>query len=254
MTTADKLQELISVKNDIKTAIQEKGVTPTGGLSSYADAIRDIETGDIIIEGHLKLPNNTKFAYSEFAEAPVFDTSEYTNMSDMFEQCRSLTNVPQYNTSNVTDMSRMFSQCTSLSVIPKLDTSNVTDMIGMFRRSDYVIGGTGVALRIPLMDCGNVETFEPFDHYPYARIKVDYAEGFKDLGKSITKDWIAAASYKNVSFERVILNHDSKVNIINNLYNIASQNKTLTLQMDVSDLSDDDIVIATNKGWIISSY
>lgn len=254
MSLSDKLQELVIAKEDMKTALIGKGVTPTGGLSTYADAIRDIETGDIIIEGHLKLPNNTKFAYSEFTEAPVFDTSEYTDMSYMFEFCRSLTDVPQYNTSNVTDMSYMFSQCTSLSVIPKFNTSMVTNLVGIFRRSDYAIGGTGVALKIPLMDCGNVQHFEAFDHYSYGYVKVDYAEGFKDLGKSITKDYIGAAAYKNVSFERAILNHDSKVNIINNLYNIASQNKTLTLQMDVSDLSDDEIAIATNKGWVISSY
>ena len=250
---ADKLQDLVTAKADIKAAIESKGVTPTGGLSTYADAIRSIENGDIIIEGDLKLPNNTKFANSEFTEAPVFDTSDYTDMSFMFEDCISLTNVPQYNTSNVTTMYGMFSRCRSLSIIPKFDTSKVTDMGAMFRRTENWSDGSGVALRIPLMDCGNVEYFEAFDHYSYARVKVDYAEGFKDLGKSITEDYRAASSYKNVSFERAILNHDSRVNIINNLYNIASQNKTLTLQMGVADLSDEEIAIATNKGWIISS-
>ena len=39
---ADKLQDLVTAKADIKAAIESKGVTPTGGLSTYADAISQI--------------------------------------------------------------------------------------------------------------------------------------------------------------------------------------------------------------------
>lgn len=250
--TAELLQRMIDIKKDMRTAIGNKGVTVVSGMESYPSAIESIKT--TIIEGDTKLPDGTKFSNSTFTAAPFFDTSAITDMSKMFDTCRSLTNVPQYNTSNVVNMSYMFSNCTSLSVIPRFDTSTVTDMYGMFRRSSYAVGGTGVAIEIiPLMDCGNVERFSPFDSYAYGKVSVNYVEGFKDLGKSITEDYLSAASYKNVSFERAILNHDSKVNIINNLYNIASQNKTLTLQMDVTGLSDDDIAIATNKGWAIQS-
>lgn len=42
MSISDRLQELISCKSDIKTAIEEKGVSVTGGLSTYADAIKQI--------------------------------------------------------------------------------------------------------------------------------------------------------------------------------------------------------------------
>ena len=43
MSIADKLQDLIDAKADMKSAIESKGVEVTGGLSTYADAIRDIE-------------------------------------------------------------------------------------------------------------------------------------------------------------------------------------------------------------------
>ena len=66
----------------------------------------------------------------------ALDTSEVTNMNDMFEDCSSLTSldVRNFDTSNVTDMSSMFYLCirlTSLDV-SKFDTSNVTDMSRMF--------------------------------------------------------------------------------------------------------------------------
>ena len=45
MSIADKLTLLINTKQDIKSAISEKGVEVTGGMTTYADAIRRIETG-----------------------------------------------------------------------------------------------------------------------------------------------------------------------------------------------------------------
>jgi surface protein len=248
--TAELLQQMIDIKRDMRTAIGNKGVTVVSGMESYPSAIESIQQE---ISGGVKLPDGTKFSWSTFTSAPFFDTSQYTDMSFMFDNCRNLQIVPQFDTSNVTNMDYMFRNCTSLANIPYFNTSNVTSMLDMFNRYYYSVGGTGVAIeRIPLMDCGNVEFFQIFGTPGDAgKLTVKYIEGFKDLGKSITKDYIAASNYKNVSFTHAYLTNDSKVNIINNLYNIASQNKTLTLQMNVAGLSDDDIAIATNKGWII---
>ena len=65
-----------------------------------------------------------------------FDTSNVTNMIDMFYNCSSLTtlDVSNWNTSNVTRMESMFQDCSSLTTldVSKWDTSNVTDMSFMF--------------------------------------------------------------------------------------------------------------------------
>ena len=45
MSIADKLQELINSKADMKSAIAEKGVEVEGGLTTYAAAIRKIQQG-----------------------------------------------------------------------------------------------------------------------------------------------------------------------------------------------------------------
>ena len=65
-----------------------------------------------------------------------FDTSQVTNMSDMFGGCMGLTSldVSNWNTSKVTNMSNMFNYCTSLNSfnLSNWDTSKVTNMSNMF--------------------------------------------------------------------------------------------------------------------------
>ena len=66
----------------------------------------------------------------------TMNTSNVTNMSAMFENCRSLTSLDlsSFDTSNVTNMSGMFGNCHNLTslYLSDFDTSNVTDMNGMF--------------------------------------------------------------------------------------------------------------------------
>ena len=70
-----------------------------------------------------------------------FDTSKVIDMSDMFDQCYMLTSLDlrNFNTSEVIDMSSMFSACISLTSldVSNFDTSKVIDMSDMFSRSDF---------------------------------------------------------------------------------------------------------------------
>ena len=65
------------------------------------------------------------------------NTSEVTNMVQMFDDCKKLTNInlSSFNTSKVTDMNSMFMNCAALKKISMsytFYTSNVTDMSYMF--------------------------------------------------------------------------------------------------------------------------
>ena len=64
------------------------------------------------------------------------NTTNVTNMSDMFNACHSLKtlNVSNFDTKNVTDMSGMFSSCFALRTLDlsNFNTQNVTDMNCMF--------------------------------------------------------------------------------------------------------------------------
>lgn len=65
-----------------------------------------------------------------------FDTSKVTDMNDMFWGCYELAylDVSSFNTSNVTNMAHMFCICKNLTSldVSRFNTSNVTDMSGMF--------------------------------------------------------------------------------------------------------------------------
>ena len=162
-TIAENLQTIIDIKADIKTAIENKGVTV--GDSSFADyptLINNIPQentggGGGTIPAKIDVKEyGIKLGHSTFTEIPNFydfsnvtdmsymfyecrslqihslDTSKVTNMKDMFASCASLTTIPQLDTSNVTDISRMFYYCSKLQSIPLLDTSNATKFSEMF--------------------------------------------------------------------------------------------------------------------------
>ena len=61
------------------------------------------------------------------------NTTDITNMKNMFSGCSSLTSVALFDTSSTTNMQNMFSYCSSLTSIPLFDTSSTTNMSYMFR-------------------------------------------------------------------------------------------------------------------------
>ena len=80
--------------------------------------------------------NSSYKQYSVMEFSYNFDTSNVTNMQNMFENCPKLTSLDlsSFNTSNVTDMSGMFALCNSLTSIDlsSFNTENVTTMPHMF--------------------------------------------------------------------------------------------------------------------------
>ena len=169
-TIAENLQTIQNIKQNIKTAIENKGVDMTNTpFTEYSTKINEIATGGGGSSTFV-VPDGMKFSYSTISSLPEgavflnvsdasymfnecrnlvsipsFNTINTTNMKNMFTGCAKLQNVPYFNTHNVTSMQDMFSGCTSLQSIPLLDTVNVKNMGGMFR------------------DCKNVETFPLLD-------------------------------------------------------------------------------------------
>ena len=84
---------------------------------------------------------------------PLFNTSLATNMGSMFSVCTSLTSVPLFDTGLVTDMNYMFSDCTSLTSVPAFDTGLVTNMNGMFYSCSLLTS-------VPLFDTGLVTNMD----------------------------------------------------------------------------------------------
>ncbi len=108
-------------------------------VTSYADMF---EMSDVT-EVRSNNPNITNMSYmftfsrSSSLDLSIFDTSNVTNMRNMFYNCRELTSLDlsSFDTSNVTTMFAMFRDCRGLTSLDlsSFDTSNVTNMYYMFQ-------------------------------------------------------------------------------------------------------------------------
>ena len=135
------------LKSDLYIASDLTNVAPKPVITNmyrYAQrSIPDYQNITEIPSGHLPEDLNTSIAQSwsyafggcnnlTLLPDPFYDTSNATNMHDMFQFCKNLTTMPNFDTSNVTNMYWMFTSCRNLTTVPNFDTSNVTDMGDIF--------------------------------------------------------------------------------------------------------------------------
>ena len=214
---------------------------------------------------------NYMFYYcSSLVSVPLLDTSNVTSMNYMFGFCRSLTTIPLLNTSSVKDMGNMFNACIKLTTIPLLDTSNATSMNYMFfncasleeipplntnknTSMNYMFSSCSKLTTIPLLDTSNVvNIYNTFNHC-YALKNVG---GFKNLGQAYLTTQNANYNNYTLTLSSNPLTHDSLMNVINNLYDIATKGcntqKLVLGSTNIAKLTEEEIAIATNKGWTIS--
>ena len=91
-----------------------------------------------IILKEIKKMTNMSYLFNGYClssiDFPNWDTSNITDMNNMFYECGSLPDISKWDTSNVINMSNMFYYCSleSFPDISKWDTSNVLDMNNMF--------------------------------------------------------------------------------------------------------------------------
>ena len=166
MSIADKLQELINSKADMKSAIAEKGVNVEGGLTTYAAAIRKIQQGSVdrfaaigyneantggflqevnagldVADEILAEWNSTGSSSIDMTKwkdnavyFPAVDlTMKPSDMSFKFEDWSKLQVVSDLDFTGKTYSRRLFYVCNSLKYIGNITgTEGVTDMNCMF--------------------------------------------------------------------------------------------------------------------------
>ena len=239
-------------------------------LDGYSQV--EVETSGVDINDYYDLTKKTSGDFRSYIKKiPMIDTSDYTNMSSMFRDCKSLITIPQLDTSNVTDMSYMFSGCRALTTIPQLDTSKVTNMTYMFYECKplttiplldtsnvtnmyYMFNGCTSLIEIPQLDTSSVTNIT---NIVYSCPSLTTLGGLTNLGQaySITEsanNYIYGL-YLSLSTK---LTHDSLMNVINNLYDIAAKGvKTQQLVLgskNLAKLTAEEIQIATDKGFSVS--
>ena len=270
LTVNDYLDNLELDRQDMINSLKSKGMEISDN-ATFTEIVPKID-GLVDINGYYDLTKQSSGDIKSYIkQIPMIDTSGYTNMANMFQEYKSLITIPLLDTSNVKNMYYMFQGCTSLSTIPQLDTSNVTNMGYMFYACTSLT-------TIPQLVTNNVTTFQ--NMFLYCKKLKNVPElnagkvneisgcfsgchelenfgGLKDLGKAYDTTKSANYSYYTLSLiNSTKLTHDSLMNIINNLYDIATkgcQPQQLVLgSTNLAKLTEEEIAIATNKGWTVS--
>lgn len=202
---------------------------------------------------------------------PLFDTSNVLDMTEMFGYCPRLTSLPLFDTSNVTNMNRTFGQCDSLTEIPLFDTRNVTNMYNLFygcrNITEIPALNTSKVMNVSqmFMSCFNLTTVPQLDFSSvnnvsdifYAMSSITNLGGFLNLGNAYDPNQSANYSYYTLYLSNQSrITHDSLMNVINNLYDIANKGvKTQKLVLgskNLAKLTAEEIQIATDKGFSVS--
>ena len=160
MTTVEKLNYLISIKSDIKTAIENKGVDMTGvSFLGYASKIGEIVSGvgytdrDIIEARYIyDISNSASFVYSSAFEYKSVQTVDLPNCiyvgNKAFFYCTNLTTV---NLPACTALHKYaFRSCNNLSYI---SIPNVTGLSG------YCFGNCTALQTISLPKCSYLSSY-----------------------------------------------------------------------------------------------
>lgn len=133
----NELEILISTKDKIKGAIEDKGVSVDVGLIDYDDKIRLIRPGI-----HYYIPDGTSFSHSEFENISV-DLSSLRSMANLFWECHYLVESPILDVTNITSTMNMFRDCFSLiRVILNGDPSKIENVDRMFLGAGHRMIGT----------------------------------------------------------------------------------------------------------------
>ena len=101
-------------------------------ISNYQN-ITEISSGHLPTDINTSLAKDWSCAFNSCKKLislpdPFYNTSNATNMVDMFNGCTNLTTIPNFDTSKVISISYMFNNCSNLTTIPNFDTSNVTNI------------------------------------------------------------------------------------------------------------------------------
>ena len=223
-------------------------------LDGYSQV--EVQTSGVDINDYFDLTKkNDGVARTYIKKFPLVDTSSYTSLSYFFDNFFNLEEIPLLNTSKVTNMNRFCNYCKKLKKFPQLDTSKVTVMSEMFS-NNYSLQ------EIPLLDCSKVVQAVNMLWYVNPGVKLG---GFLNFGQAFLTS--ASANYmyytldlsqgRNIYFATATnLSHESLMNVINNLYDIATKG-VATQQLilgskNLEKLTAEELAIATTKGFSVS--
>lgn len=222
MARTDNLNNFLT---DVADSIREKkGTTELIPASEFDTEIDSISSGvDINDYYDFTKKNNAATATKYIKKFPVVDISDYNDMQFMFDGFQYLLEAPELDTSNIQLMGYAFRSCYKLITIPQLNAQKVKSLSDCFR------------------NCYELTNFG----------------GLLNLGENYSTTWPANQSSTSLNLSNSSkLTHDSLINAINGLYDLATNGCNIQQLVigstNIAKLTAEEIAIATEKGWTVS--
>lgn len=204
---------------------------------------------DFTTSANLFDTNNMFNGCSSIINAPMFETSNVNNMAQMFLGCVNLQSVPHYNTGNVQFMNDFLNGCGMITIVPQFDTHSVMYADSMFKNCTALTS-------IPELNFSNLQSMNDSflydDNHQWSGTgypQLTDLGGFVGFGSNPDNYYMYLAHC-------TALTYDSLMNVINKVADRATLGLgTGTLHLPhhaQSLLSENDIMIATNKGWTVN--
>lgn len=191
----------------------------------------------------------------DIEKMPPIDTSSITDFSYIFSSCYELTKAPVLDTSNGTNFQCMFQGC-PLAKFPNYDFSKAINM-------DYTFGSSKFAT-VPVIDTSKCKSFYGTFDSNYDLVTVEGIDFSSCTGN--LEPFNYCSNLTNLTVNGTIkagiwwyynskLSRESLLSIINALYDYSgtSTTKEFGIPQDAFNrLTEDDIAIATAKGWSVA--
>lgn len=258
MSIQEQITRLTNAKQSIKTSIENKGVNVSDSalLNEYPSYISQIETGgeQVMLKPSAIYFNNQ---YFKTIDLTPLDTSKMSSFGQMFQNCVYLEsiNLSSLNSTGIYNMDSMFSSCQAL------DGNNIT--LGNFNTSKvqkigYMFFNSPTRVNLPELNADEATDIQGFCEM---NPELQNFNGLINVGKGYLTS--QTANYSIYSFNlsgSPKLTEESLINILNNLYDIATmgvKTQKCTIGSDnvaklTSEAGQQALQNAVTKGWTVS--
>ena len=249
------------------TVTEDSGYTQFNLTYNNGQMVNVKVNKDLTFEADLQEPltdANAMFrgmSYLETLDLNGLDTSKVTNMSSMFNQSNYLKDIKlsNFDTSKVTNMFLMFGGCYNLTSldVSNFDTSKVTNMSYMFLGTWNL-----TSLDVSNFDTSKVTNMSYMFDYDseltdlYMNFDTRLNENFTDIffGCNLLKNVVGKfeGTKYDLNLASCPLTEQSAMVFINGLATVTTK-RTLSLSATTYDsLTNEQIAIATSKGWTVT--
>lgn len=236
-----------------------------GNSSSMAAALSRLKYVRLIGPNKLR-SSDSVFNYCQSLIALLeWDLSNCTTCASMLQNCYSLRAIPKLDTSRITNSSYMFYNCYTLEAVPEMDFSVAIDQSYMFT-NNYCLkfvpaANTEKVTNMPgkFNCCYQLTSIGPLNIKKLSSTTNLFGSCYQ-LQKLLFVPDVEDCNGATIDLKDCVsLSHDALVDLFNSLPTIATEKQlilpynNLSKTNPISELTEEEIAIATNKGWIVKT-